>query len=125
MSGRAEEQHMAGEITPRLQEAMVTRRGADPMAPRLPFRVQRAINREAAWGLTSAARAQAAGFAADSRIDALEMVTERAMVAVDRLAHLEAAMSKGDPLKAERYTGLVEDFVAIARNEIRRLPREF
>jgi hypothetical protein len=116
---------VSGELIPRLQEAMITRRGADPMAPRLPFRVQRAINREAAWGLTAAARAQAAGFASDSRLDAVEMVTERAMIAVDHLGHLEAAMSKGDPLKSDRYTGLVEDFLMIARNEIRHLPREF
>lgn len=116
---------MYGELVPRLQETMITRRGADPLAPRLPSKAQRAINREAAWGLTAAARAQAAGFAGDALIEAVEMVTERAILAVDRLAQVEAAMTKADPVKADRYSALVDDFLMVARNEIRRLPREF
>jgi hypothetical protein len=116
---------MPGEVERRLQETLITRRGPDPLAPRLPFKVQRAINREAAWGLTAAARAQAAGFAVDARIDAVVLVTERAMVAVDRLSRIEAAMAKADPVKAERYSALVDDFLTISRSEIRRLPREF
>jgi hypothetical protein len=74
---------MAGELSHRLQESMINRRGPDPLAPRLPYKVQRAINREAAWGLTAAARAQAVGFVGEARIDAIEQVTERAMIAVD------------------------------------------
>jgi hypothetical protein len=83
------------------------------------------VDREYAWGLTQAARAQAAGFAADARIDAVEMVTERAMLGLDRLQRVEAAMAKQDPIKAERFTGLVEDFLLVARCELRNLPREF
>jgi hypothetical protein len=75
--------------------------------------------------LVSAARAQAAAFAADARVEALELVTERAMLSLDRLQRVEAAMSKADPVKAERFNGYVEDFYALSRNEIRRLPREF
>ena len=112
---------MSGELT-RIQDAMIMRR--DPLALRLPARVLRAIDREAAWGLTAAARAQAAGFAADALVDAVEMVTEHALAAVERLNHLEASMAKADPVKAERDTAVVDDFVVIARNELRRLPRE-
>jgi hypothetical protein len=114
-----------GELMPRPRDAVRTLRGADPLATRLPAKVQRAVDKESAWGLVSAARAQAAGFAADARIDAVEMVTERAMLGLDRLSRVEAAMAKQDPIRAERFTGLVEDFLLVARTELRRLPREF
>jgi hypothetical protein len=95
------------------------------LAPRLPRAVVRAVDREAAWGLVSAARAQAVEFAAEARIEAAEFVTERAMLSLDRLHRVEAAMVKGDPIKAAQFTGLEEDFLMIARTEIRRLPSEF
>jgi hypothetical protein len=112
-----------GDLMPR--EAARILRGSDPLAPRLPTKVQRAIDRESGWGLVSAARAQAAGFAAEARINAGELVAERAMLGLERLHQVEAAMAKQDPIKAERYTGLVEDFLMLARNELRRLSREF
>jgi hypothetical protein len=89
------------------------------------MRVRRAVDRESAWGLVSAARAQAAGFAAEARVEAVELATERAMLSLDRLQRVEAAMSKADPIKAERFNGLVEDFLMVARSELRRLPRRF
>lgn len=114
-----------GELMPRPHEAMRSLRGADPLAPALPMKVRRAVDRESAWGLVSAARAQAVGFVAEARVDAAELVTERTMLGLDRLQRVEAAMAKADPIKAERFTGLVEDFLLVARNEIRRLPSEF
>lgn len=116
---------MSGELMPRPREAIQQLRGADPLAPRLPLKVRRAIDREAAWGLVSAARAQAVGFVADARVDAAEMVAERTMLSLDRLNRVEAAMAKADPVKAERFSGLVDDFLLIARSELRNLPREF
>jgi hypothetical protein len=100
-------------------------RGLDPLGKGPPKQVQRAINREAAWGLTGGAHAQAAGFIAEARVDATEMVAERAMLGLDRLHRIEAAMAKTDPVKAEQYAGLVDDFLLVARTELRRLPREF
>jgi hypothetical protein len=116
---------MSSELIPRSTDAARLLRGADPLAPRLPFKIKRAIDRESAWGLVNAARAQAAGFVADARVDAAELVTERAMLSLDRLNHVEAAMSKQDPVRAERFSSLVDDFLLIARSEIRNLPREF
>lgn len=114
-----------GELMPRPHEASRSLRSADPLAPILPMRVRRAVDRESAWGLVNAARAHAAGFVAEARVDAAELVTERTMLGLDRLQRVEAAMAKADPIKAERFTGLVEDFLLVARSEIRRLPREF
>jgi hypothetical protein len=116
---------MSGELMPRPREAIQQLRGADPLAPRLPVKVRRAVDRESAWGLVNAARSQAAGFVAEARIDAAELVTERTMVALDRLHRVEAAMSKSDPLQAAQYAGLVEDFMIIAKVELRNMTREF
>ncbi len=66
-----------GELMPRPREAVRELRGADPLAPRLPYKVQRSVDRESAWGLVSAARAEAAAFAAEARVEAVELVTER------------------------------------------------
>lgn len=92
---------------------------------RLPGKVQRAIDREGAWGLTQAARAQAVAFAAENRIEATELVTSRAMQGLDRLHRLEAALTRDDPIQAARYDSLVDDFMLVARHAIRQLPREF
>ena len=116
---------MSGQLMPRPRESARILRGADPLAPILPRVVRRSIDREAAWGLVNAARAQAAGYAAEARIDAVELVTERAMFGLDRLHRVEAAMAKQDPVRAERFNGLVEDFLMVTRCELRRLPTEF
>lgn len=116
--------HM-GELVPRPREAAHVLRDADPLAPRLPVKVQRAVDRESAWGLVSAARAQAAAFAAEARVEAVELVTERAMFGLDRLHRVEAAMVRDDPIKAVQYGSLIDDFLMIARSELRHLPREF
>ncbi len=110
---------------PRPRDGMRIVEGRDPLAPRLPTKVRRAIDRESAWGLTNAARAQAVGFVAETRVEAVEMVTERAMFGLDRLHRVEAAMVRDDPIKAAQYAGLVDDFLMIARSELRHLPSEF
>lgn len=95
------------------------------LTPRLSSKLQRAIDREGAWGLVQAARAQAAAFTAEARIEAAELTTGRAMLGLDRLQRMEQAMTKNDPIQAERYGSLIDDFMTVARYEIRRLPEEF
>jgi hypothetical protein len=89
------------------------------------MKVKRAIDRESAWGLATAARAQAVEFVTEARIEAVEMVTERAMLGLDRLHKVEAALAKEDPIKAAQYGGLVDDFLMLARCELRNMTREF
>jgi hypothetical protein len=113
------------DLMPRPRDAMRSLRSVDPLAPTLPYKVRRAIDRESSWGLVSAARAQAAGFATEARVDSVAMVTEHAMISLDRLHKVEASFSRQDPVKAERFNALVEDFLTIARCELRNLPREF
>jgi hypothetical protein len=116
---------MTDQLMPRPRDGMRIVEGRDPLAPRLPIRVKKAIDRESAWGLTNAARAQAVGFVAEARVEAAELVTERTMLGLDRLHRVEAALAKQDPVRAERYDGLVEDFLMIARCELRNMTREF
>jgi len=116
---------MGSELIPRPKDAMRIVRDADPLAPALPRAVRQAVDRESARGLIGAARAQAAEYVAEARIEAVEMVVERGMLGLDRLNRIEAALGKADPIKADRYAAYVEVYQAIAINEIRRLPREF
>jgi len=73
----------------------------------------------------NAARAQAAGFVAEARLNAAELVAEQAMLGLNRLHQLEAVFAKADPIKAAQYAGLVDDYLMVARNQIHRLPREW
>jgi hypothetical protein len=75
-------------------------------------RVVRAVDAESARGLARAARVRAAGF-----------VAETALAEVELLSRMEAVVAKGDPIAAERVSGIVEDFVYVARTELRRMGR--
>lgn len=116
---------MGGTLMPRPRDAMRTLDGADPLTPGLPAKVQRAVDHEFAWALVGSARAQAVGYVAAARIDAVEQVTEQAMFGLDRLRKVEAVMARDDPIQASQFSGLLDDYVTIARWEIRQLPRQF
>lgn len=116
---------MSGQLMPRPRDAMRIVRNADPLAPQLPRAVRQAVDRESAWGLVNAARAQAAEYVAEARIEAIELAAERGMLGLDRLHRVEAALSRTDPVQADRYAAYVEAYQAITLNEIRQLPREF
>jgi|HubBroStandDraft_1064217.scaffolds.fasta_scaffold37071_2 hypothetical protein len=100
-------------------------RTLDPFAPSRPKAVQRSLDRTGAWALTNAAHAQAVGYVTASRIEAMEVATEQALLGLDRVTRLEAAIAKRDPINAERAAGFIEDFVFAARHEIRTMSREF
>lgn len=112
-------------LVPQPQARLLAQPSHDILPQRLPYRVQRAIDQEAARALVQAARAQSAGFTATARIEAAELVTARAMNGLDWLHRIESAMTKNDPIQAERYSSLVEDFLLVARTEVRRLSKEF
>ena len=112
-------------LVPRPQAWDLAQPSHDVIPPRLSYRVQRTINEEAASALVRAARAQGAGFVAEARVEAAEAVAARAMRGLDWLHRVESAMTKNDPIQAERYSALVEDFLLVSRTELRRLPKEF
>ena len=113
------------ELVPRPQDGMRVLRSSDPLAPRLPAKVRRAIDRESAWGIVTAARAQAAGMVVTARIDAAEMAVDGAMLGTERLTLLEASLAKQDPIRAERYSRFVDDFAMFARGQIHDMRRMF
>jgi hypothetical protein len=100
-------------------------RGADPLAPALPRKVQKAIDRESARGLVSAARAQAAEFVTETRIEAVEQATTRAMLGLNRVQQIEAALVGEDPIQAARYGGYVETYYSLSRTALHHMTREF
>ena len=107
------------------QSRALSRQSHDIQPAELPTKVQRAIDRESGWGLVQGARAQAVAFVEEARIEAVELVTTRAMLGLDRLHRVEAALSREDPIQAARYDSLVEDYLLVARHQIRHMPREF
>lgn len=116
---------MSNQLMPRPRDGMRIVEGREPLAPNLPAKVRRAIDRESAWGLVNAARAQAAGFVAEARVEAAELATERTMLGLDRVRRVGAAIAQADPIEAEEVNGLVADFLLVSRSVIRRLPREW
>jgi hypothetical protein len=107
------------------QSGALTRPSHDIQPTRQAARVERGIRREGEWGIVQSARAQAIAFVEEARIEATELVVTRAMLGLDRLHRVEAALSREDPIHAARYDSLVEDYLFVARNEIRNMPREF
>jgi hypothetical protein len=99
--------------------------GRDPLAPWLPMKVKKAIDRESAWGLANAARAQAVGFVAEARVEAAELVTERAMLSLHRLNQVKQALKPADPVEADEYNAIVQEFSLTARLEIHHMRREW
>jgi hypothetical protein len=97
----------------------------DPFAPRLPAKVQRSLDRTGGWALSTAAHAQAVGYVTASRIEATELATEQALLSLDRVTRLEAAVATRDPINAERAAAFIEDFVFTTRHVIRTMSREF
>lgn len=92
--------------------APMTVEDTDLVSTRLPKAVVRAVDAESARGLARAARVRAAGF-----------VPETVLAEVELLSRMEAVVAKGDPIAAERVSGIVEDFVHVARTELRRMGR--
>lgn len=101
-----------GELVPRGRYSPMNVDDMDLVTTRLPKAVVRSIDAEAARGLTRAARVKAAG-----------IVAETALAEVELLSRMEGAVAKGDPIAADRVSGIVEEFVHIARSEIRRMGR--
>lgn len=116
---------MRGEVVPRPQEAAPVLRGADPLAPALPKRVERAIQRESARGLVGATRAQAAAFVAEARLEAGEQATVQGMVSFNRVEQVEAALIGDDPIRAARLAGYVEGYYALSQGVLHQMTREF
>ncbi len=87
--------------------------GDDYGRRRAPRDVQRAVDAESARGLIGAAHVQAASF-----------VAHVSMINLDTLSRMEATAAATDPVVASRYSGIVEDFLLVARCELRRMARE-
>lgn len=61
------------------------------------------------------------GLVAHARVEAAAHVVGEAMVRASMLSALEARFATGDPVVADRYSSLVEDYMAVAHVAIRRM----
>lgn len=52
-------------------------------------------------------------------------VTQVAMIELDSLSRFEAAAAAADPIQAQRYAGLVDDFLLVAKVELRKMAGGF
>ena len=103
---------MAGELVPRGRYAPMNVDDIDLAYTRLPKGVVAAIDSEAVRGLARAARVKAAG-----------LVAETALAEYDLLARMEQTVTKNDPIAADLAAGIVRDYLAVARSEIRKMGR--
>ncbi len=89
-------------------------RDVDLASTRLPKGTQRMVDAETARGLARAQRVNAAGF-----------VAQAAMANLDMLGLLEASIARRDPVSAERAAVIIEDFMFVARVELRHMAQGF
>jgi hypothetical protein len=82
--------------------------GANRMPVAIRRQTERGVALEASRAIVSAARVQGTAFVANVAL------TQAAMLSAQ-----EAALSAADPIAAARYSGIVEDFVMVARGTIR------
>ena len=84
-------------------------------AERLP------VSRPPRWVQRMADDAAAEGLVAAARLQAAAWVAQDGMMRTAMLSAQEQRLMAADPLVADRYAGFVDDFVAVARNELRRM----
>lgn len=101
---------------------IVLSRHREPAPPRSRS-LERAVGRDLAYGVRGSARAQAVGYRAAARVETAELVTERAMIGLDRLNRVKCALQPADPIEAAAYDSLIRDFVLVSRTELRRLTK--
>lgn len=109
------------DITRRAADALLGTSAAQPPALRLPRHVQRAVDHEAGRGLVAAARAQADGYAAATRVTATEDVARYGLRRVAELSAEEALYTQQAPDGAGRYQVIVDTFTAVVANQVARV----
>lgn len=75
--------------------------------------------------IVGAARAEAVGYVAATQIGVAEFAVHCGMESLNRLHQHESAVTRNDPIQAERVSGYIEDFMMVSRHVIRDLPRRW
>ena len=59
------------------------------------------------------------------RVHNAAFVTQVAMIDLESLSRFEAVAAAADPIQAQRYAGLVDDFLLVAKVELRKMAGGF
>lgn len=98
-------------------EALATMQNA-ALLPRIPRRVQRAVDAQAACGLVRAARAQADAYVAHTRIEGASFVARTGLARVAELSAEEVRYSAQTPLAESRFRAITDSFAALVNREV-------
>ncbi len=111
---------MSGQLTPRVSDALLGARDAD-LLPRIPRRVQNAIDAQIGRGLVRAARAQADTYAAHTRVEGASYVARTGMNRVAELSAEEVRYTAQTPMAEARYRAIADSFASLVTDEVIKL----
>jgi hypothetical protein len=111
---------MPGEVAPRINDMMLGSGDAN-LLPRIPRRVQRAVDAQAGRGLVRAARAQADAYVAHTRVEAASFVARTGMARVAELSEEEVRYTAQTPMAEARYRRIADAFSSLVTNEVIKL----
>jgi hypothetical protein len=108
-------------LVPRVSNAAMAYNADADLLPRIPKRVQRAVDTQVASGLIRAARAQADTYAAHTRVEGASYVARTGMQRVAELSADEARYTAQNPMAEHRYRAIADSFAALVTNEVIKL----
>lgn len=110
---------MAGELTPRMSDAAmaVETRDNNPL-PRVPRKVQKAVDAQVGRGLVRAARAQADTYAAHTRMEGAAYLAHTGMQHVAELSAEEERYAARHPLAEGRFRAIVDAYASLVCSEV-------
>ncbi len=111
---------MSGQLTSRVSDALMATTNTD-LLPRIPGRIQRAVDGQIGRGLVRAARVQADAYVAHTRIEGASLVARTGMQRVAELSTEEVRYSAQTPLAEARYRTIADSFAALVHSEVIKL----
>jgi hypothetical protein len=111
------------DIMPRVSDALLGATDAN-LLPRVPRRVQQAVDAQVGRGLVRAARAQADTYAAHTRVEGASFVARTGMRRTAELSAEEAQYSAQAPMAEPRFRAIADAFASVVAGEVIKLGYE-
>jgi hypothetical protein len=110
-------------IMPRVSDTLLGATDAN-LLPRVPRRVQQAVDTQVGRGLVRAARAQADTYAAHTRVEGASFVARTGMQRVAELSAEEAHYSAQMPMAEPRFRVIADALASVVAGEVIKLGYE-
>jgi len=107
-------------LMPRVSDALLGSADAN-LLPRVPRRVQQAVDAQIGRGIVRAARAQADAYAAHTRVEGASYVARTGMQRVAELSADEVRYSAQTPMAEPRYRAIADAFASLVVGEVIKL----